>query len=1322
MDLPHRFGKYELLEHVATGGMAEVFRARSFGVDGFEKHLVIKRILPGLARDPRFVGLFVKEARISAGMSHPNLVQVYELGRVVDDHYMAMEFIHGRDLARVGRALRRSGGRVPVNLAVYIAVSVMRALAYAHALTDPVGRPLGLVHRDVSPHNVMLGFEGEVKLFDFGIAGLSGEGTGGGGKHGYLSPEQLDGAPLDGRSDVFCVGILLWELITGQRLFGGADLEAKRIAVRAAVIPDPRDAEPRVPQALVTVLRHMLARRVEDRPESADAAAEMLSAALFPQFPAADARAARAFMRDLFPEEAARPSGATVDLGGLARDLEALGDGTLSRVNTSSPEPFSAEPGLHERKTVVVLAGEMVGLTDLSAAVESERIVRRNLRFLRRMRRCVARHGGRIESWQDDTFLAFFGLPRTSEHDLERALACARDICAIARDAPPDGPRTDLVIGVHTGEISVGTRVGRRLRYLGHGDTMKLSRRLCMEGDLGEVLVSELVARLARRRWHLAPGPRVRLRGAPQPLRSWRLLRPRRRVEADGGRWMPRGRELDVVREALERLGGGQGGLLSVQGAAGTGKSRLLRELLSLSRRRGVGVFAVRGLPYSDERSLRVLRDLAAGLLGVDPQSPRSARAEALARLDQLDLEPEERVGIRRLFMSTPAATARGVALPTLERLLSPLICAIAREQPFIIALEDVQYLAPAALEILAGLVTSTEGTPILWWLSSREGLPKGLPAPASQVELGPMDDTLAAALASDILGVEAVAPSLLRRVVRASEGNPLFVESLVGSLLRSGELHVDEQGARLRDVGAPLRAPPDLEALLAERVDRQEPDVKGMLQLAAIIGADVSRSLLREAAGLDRCDELLATLEERGLLVADAGRAETLSFCSPLLWQVVHHSILARERRAAHGAVALAIERLHGDDLEAHWEELAVHFAGAGRFLDAARSARRAGQILASQQLLDGAASTFERALGWTESARDAGEPGDGCTLAQAWLSLDAGAVGALRGDVGAAERHLHLAMDLAAEMWMPEVEARAQLELGCLYRARSRDTLAVAHLDAALGGGAEHRDCVWSQTVGVEALEALGQLAMSAGDGAVARQRFEEARSRSSGDDALVARSQLGLANVLLRSGDGDGAQTLLTEARAGAVRAADRILEGRVVNNMGLVHHAAGRYRDALACFQESRRIREGLGYRRGVAVNLHNIGDTWARLGERALAWGAFTESRSLARRIRWRAGEVMNDVWMAGLEAEEATTGAPRTDARIRLEAAISDARTLADPETILTGRRLLAATLLRDGKPDEARAELEAAHGEAVALDARVMATELERAITALPG
>ena len=109
MDLPHRFGRYELLELLATGGMAEIYRARSFGVDGFEKHLVVKRILPGLARDPRFVGLFVKEARLGASLCHPNLVQVYELGRVGDDHYMAMEHVHGRDLARVSRALRRQG-------------------------------------------------------------------------------------------------------------------------------------------------------------------------------------------------------------------------------------------------------------------------------------------------------------------------------------------------------------------------------------------------------------------------------------------------------------------------------------------------------------------------------------------------------------------------------------------------------------------------------------------------------------------------------------------------------------------------------------------------------------------------------------------------------------------------------------------------------------------------------------------------------------------------------------------------------------------------------------------------------------------------------------------------------------------------------------------------------------------------------------------------------------------------------------------------------------------------------------------------------------
>ena len=137
MDTPSRFGKYELMRRLAKGGMAEIFLARSFGVEGFERHLVIKRILPQLASSPQFVGLFIKEAKISASLSHPNIVQIYELGRVGTDHYIAMEYIHGRDLTRINKSMRAEGGQMPVPLAVFVVASILRGLAHAQPALGP---------------------------------------------------------------------------------------------------------------------------------------------------------------------------------------------------------------------------------------------------------------------------------------------------------------------------------------------------------------------------------------------------------------------------------------------------------------------------------------------------------------------------------------------------------------------------------------------------------------------------------------------------------------------------------------------------------------------------------------------------------------------------------------------------------------------------------------------------------------------------------------------------------------------------------------------------------------------------------------------------------------------------------------------------------------------------------------------------------------------------------------------------------------------------------------------------------------------------------
>ena len=274
MRQPIKFGNYLLLERIAVGGMAEVFVAKAFGVEGFERLLAIKKILPTMGEDAEFIHMFVDEARIAVQLSHANIVQVLELGKHDENLYIAMEYISGRDLRQLIERFRKREQSVPVPQACLIVAEVCEALDYAHRKRDAQGRPLGIVHRDVSPQNVLVSFEGEVKLIDFGIAKAESrlQKTQSGilkGKFSYMSPEQVKGQPIDGRSDVFACGILLWELVCGEKLFTGESDFAILDKVRRGAVPEPRSRNPSCPEELQRVILEALAADPVQRYQSA---------------------------------------------------------------------------------------------------------------------------------------------------------------------------------------------------------------------------------------------------------------------------------------------------------------------------------------------------------------------------------------------------------------------------------------------------------------------------------------------------------------------------------------------------------------------------------------------------------------------------------------------------------------------------------------------------------------------------------------------------------------------------------------------------------------------------------------------------------------------------------------------------------------------------------------------------------------------------------------------------------------------------------------------------------------------------------------------
>ncbi len=272
--MSRQFGKFQLLRKIATGGMADIFIARQRGMEGFEKIVVIKTILPNLADNEEFVQMFLDEARIAARLSHPNIVQIFDLGRVGSTFFIAMEYVQGENLRSLAKACQKQDRTIPLQHTVRIISKACEGLHYAHMKTDTSGRPMDIVHRDISPQNILISIEGGVKLVDFGIAKAATQyrETRTGilkGKYSYMSPEQCSGTPVDARSDIFSMGIVLWEMATGLRLFNlDSELMILKEITEGSVMP-PREVNKAIPAELEAIIIRALERHTGNRFQTA---------------------------------------------------------------------------------------------------------------------------------------------------------------------------------------------------------------------------------------------------------------------------------------------------------------------------------------------------------------------------------------------------------------------------------------------------------------------------------------------------------------------------------------------------------------------------------------------------------------------------------------------------------------------------------------------------------------------------------------------------------------------------------------------------------------------------------------------------------------------------------------------------------------------------------------------------------------------------------------------------------------------------------------------------------------------------------------------
>lgn len=917
---PEAFGRYALLEKIGQGGMAEVFRAKSYGVEGFEKVLVIKRILPKLAREPKFVEMFVREAKLSVRLSHANVVQVFDLGRVADAVFMAMEYVHGLDLATLLAWHRRRNRPLPTSVAAYIAAEVAKGLDHAHRRRDEQLRPLGIVHRDVSPQNVLLSYEGEVKVTDFGIAkardtvggssGAEGDRVLGEdddapradgkiairGKYAYLAPEQANGGATDARCDIWALGVVMYEMIAGTNPFAAPTMFETLRRVRAAEAPPLELARPDVPKEFANIVRRAMALGADARYPDAARLHDDLLAFLYTSGERFGAHALSEMLleyRDGKSNESSmhmRVAELEIDVDvedGLVRtpvevpdaaDVATAPPRVGSGVGTGTSPPGEARTSAveHREVTAIVLelaaTGELprggetpglppVRLTDAPVDRGRERAENSGETLLRRYgAQIVERDAGRI--------VALFGLDVPDGRDTEIAVRCALVIARALRETAPTAS-----LGIHSGKVVVDG-AGALVRDERLGALVGGARELARARE-GRVLLSTTALRHVRSAVEVEPIPDAARRLASV---NGVLLKGRKPPSEQYAKFVGRREELRVLGEVLASATRRRAKLATVRGAPGIGKTRLLHEVHRRLQRGAynVGWYLASCTPHGREVPLAGVAAMLRVLCGIEEGDPESKVSAVRPRLRALGLSDDDLKCVLDLVRAGGDVGTGDIA-STQEHAANALAHMIARlcdDRMHVLAWDDVQSMDAPSLTVLSSVAKAVATNRVVLLLAGlavdgredgggaflhAEGdAGKGVANHLIVLrELNP--DEIRKMLATR-LGAREVAPELITFVQERALGNPLFVEELVRAMQDAGAVmrtgEVGQERVAFKRAADAIDLPKSLRGLVASRFARLGVRERAILTAVALLGEPAETDLIASSIDAGRKSE----------------------------------------------------------------------------------------------------------------------------------------------------------------------------------------------------------------------------------------------------------------------------------------------------------------------------------------------------------------------------------------------------------------------------------------------------------------------------------
>jgi tetratricopeptide (TPR) repeat protein/class 3 adenylate cyclase len=893
-------GHYQVLHRLGRGGMGVVYQARDLRL---ERTLALKFLPAHLSADAGAKARLRVEAQAAAVLDHPNICTIHEIGETSDGLlFIAMAYYPGETIeARLAR------GAMPPHEAITVAVQAAQGIAKAHEH--------GVVHRDIKPANLMVTTEGVLKILDFGIAKVPGVHRSVPGQRlgtvAYMSPEQVRGEPLDGRTDVWSLGLVLYEMLTGERRFPGRD-RAQMQAILDYRSPPGRILPPALPEGLDRVLGRMLAENPADRYTAAAVLAE----------------------------------------------LEALRD---SRAELALPPEVL--PG-GEQRQVTILAAAVAEHDWLEAALGAPGWADQLKRLRATAEDVVRRHGGLINRFTDGTLEALFGVPVTHEDDPVRAARAALELnrrVAALGGAAAGRPPVRLRSGIHTGSAAVVPARDAAGPYRVTGPVARLAAELSGHAPPGDVWASPDCRRAIAGLFdteELAPMASPAAGSEVLPFRVFDTSEPRTRLEAAQRAGLTtftgRERELTALQLALDEAVTGHGRFVSVVGDAGMGKSRLLLEIRFALEHAGMGLLHGRCEPSETGATYLPFVETLREWVGASPGEGRAPNVtEVVGRLRELGPELEEFLPLYLHLLAMPSADhpvprhlQREHFRLAMQEALAAFVTLVARQRPTALLLEDWQWADEASHGVLEQVAELVSGFPLLVVVTSRPGAARsrGSQDHHLTIPLDPLGAESSASMLRSILRVDAVPARLVDLIHEHSGGNPFFLEEITQTLLEGGELAVADGAVVLADSLETLRLPGTVQAVIRTRLDRLDLEAREVLRLASVVGREFTRGILERATNPARLPHALQTLKAAGIIQQVRVVPEpTYRFKHGLTQQAALGSLLDHQRKELHGRVGEAIEARHERGLDEYLGRLVEHFSRAERWPSAVHYALRA-------------------------------------------------------------------------------------------------------------------------------------------------------------------------------------------------------------------------------------------------------------------------------------------------------------------------------------------------------------------------------------------